>query len=135
MKYTVHQDTVTWMRVTHEVEVFDVEGLSEDEIQALIQKELSGENTELRIIDKRIKIVDSTIPVEEGLVVGKADEFEFKRHLELTMDDYVRRYVKAGARGHFAQHLGDVWTRAGNSNRAKLEASFPDIFTIPKELQ
>lgn len=132
MKYIVYEDSAEWVRCEHEVEVSKVGGLSEIEIESLIKREFENRN------DPRVDITNSTAsePTGEG-VYGIETRWTFKRVKEesvLSMDDYVRRYLKQGARGYFAQHLGDAWTRADLSNRRKLEAAFPDIFTIPKEL-
>ena len=51
----------------------------------------------------------------------------------MTLEIYVIQYLCQGARGGFAAKLAEAWCHADAGNRAKLEAAFPNIFTVPKE--
>lgn len=52
----------------------------------------------------------------------------------MTLEAYIHRYLFAGDRGGFAAKLGEAWCHADSGNRAKLEAAFPNIFTVPEDL-
>ena len=51
----------------------------------------------------------------------------------MTLDQYVLIHLLVGHRGGFAAKLAEAWCHADAGNRAKLEAAFPNIFTVPKE--
>lgn len=52
----------------------------------------------------------------------------------MTLEHYVIHHLSPGARGGFAARLAEAWCHADSGNRAKLEAAFPNIFTVPEHL-
>jgi hypothetical protein len=51
----------------------------------------------------------------------------------MTLEEHVHDNLLDGSRGHFAYALANAWCYADSGNRAKLEAAFPHIFTVPKD--
>lgn len=48
----------------------------------------------------------------------------------MTNEDYVKN-LTSGARGGFARAIGEAWLRADSGNRAKIEATWPNYFSVP----
>ena len=45
-------------------------------------------------------------------------------------EDYIKN-LTSGARGGFARAIGEAWLRADSGNRAKIEDTWPNYFSVP----